>query len=140
MKDTELKRLRDRDLYKAFVAGLRDNTFGSTAEAADFARRQTAPQYYISARTASLLISRIESRISLIDLNSNSRRRIWHIYSLYTEYLSRHPGCTTPRELILEEIVESPAPEFFVSLDRAKHIILYERKEARRQQCLKSRQ
>lgn len=132
MKDTELKRLRDHDLYRTFMASLRDNTFGTTAEAADFARKQPAPQFYISARTASLLIGKIENRISLYELNSNSRRRIWQIHSLYREYLRQHPGCTTPRELILEEIVERPAPEYYVSLDRAKHIILYERKEARR--------
>ena len=136
MKDTELKRMRDHDLYRTFTASLRDNTFISTDEAADYARRQPAPQYYISARTASLLIRKIEKRISLLDLNSNSRRRIWHIYSVYREYLKQHPGCTTSRELILEEIVENQAPEFFVSLGRAKHIILYERKEARRKQTV----
>lgn len=129
--------MRDHDLYMTFVAGIRENTFGSTAEAVDYARRQSAPQYYISARTASLLIGRIENRMSLMDLNSNSRRRIWHIYSLYLEYLRDNPGCTLPRELILEEIVEGPAPEFFVSHGRAKHIVLYERREARKNQRLK---
>ncbi len=137
VKDTELKRLRDRDLYRAFTQSLRERSFSSTSEAVDCARLRPAPQYYISARTASLLIGRIENHMSLVDLNSNSRRRIWRIYNEYQNYLKEHPGCHMPREIILEEIVESPAPEFYVSHDRAKHIILHERKEARKRIGLK---
>ncbi|MBO4498764.1 MAG: hypothetical protein J5732_00730 [Bacteroidaceae bacterium] len=130
MKDTELKRQRDRDLYKVYVRSLSTGHFASIGEAADHARRQPAPQWYISARTASLLIGRIMTHQSLINLNSNSRQRIWYLYDAYRDYLKAHPGCTLSRELILEQLVEQPAPHFFVSAGRAKHIIIYERRAA----------
>lgn len=130
MKDTELKRQRDRDLYKVYVRSLSTGYFASIGEAADHARRQPAPQWYISARTASLLIGRIMAHQSLINLNSNSRQRIWYLYDAYRDYLKAHPGCTLSRELILEQLVEQPAPHFFVSAGRAKHIIIYERRAA----------
>ena len=130
MKDTELKRQRDRDLYKVYVRSLSARRFASIGEAADYARRQPAPQYYISARTASLLIGRLMAHQSLIGLNSNSRQRIWHLYDAYNAYLKAHPHCRLSRELVLEELVEHPAPQFFVSAGRAKHIIIYERRAA----------
>ena len=130
MKDTELKRQRDRDLYKVYVHSLSTGHFASIGQAADYARRQPAPQWYISGRTASLLIGRIMAHQSLINLNSNSRQRIWFLYDRYRDYLKAHPGCTLSRELILEQLVEQPAPHFFVSAGRAKHIIIYERRAA----------
>ena len=130
MKDTELKRQRDRDLYKVYVRSLSTRRFASIGEAADYARRQPAPQYYISARTASLLIGRLMAHQSLIGLNSNSRQRIWHLFDAYKRYLKAHPQCRLSREIILEELVEQPAPHFFVSPGRAKHIIIYERRAA----------
>ncbi len=131
MKDTELKKQRDRDLYAAYVEGLRQRTFASLGEASEYARKQTAPQYYISARTASLLIHKIQNKVSLIDVHESSRRRIWQLYDRYQEYLRENPDTKEAREIILEKLVETPAPEFFLSGSRAKHIIIEERRRRR---------
>lgn len=127
MKDTELKRKRDRDLFNKYRECLREQRFSSMAEAADYARKQTAPEYYISARTASLLVGRIEKGLSISNLNSNSRKRIKEIYAKYLEYKAHHPESRLSRETILEEIVEQPASEFFVSASRAYHIVMERR-------------
>lgn len=131
MKDTELKKQRDRDLYAAYVEGLRTRTFSSLGEAAEYARKQKAPQYYISARAASLLIGKIQGNISLIDVHENSRRRIWDLYEKFQEHCKNNPDSKESREIIFERLVETPAPEFFLTNSRAKHIIMEERRKRR---------
>lgn len=133
MKDTELKRKRDRDLYATYVRCLGERGFSSTDEAADYARMQQAPQFYISARSASLTIGRIMAHCSLIGMNATSRKRIWTLYDRYKAYLADHPGCTLSREVILEEIIDGTAPEYYISFDSARRIIINERRKARRQ-------
>jgi len=132
MKDTELKEMRDRDLYETYVKAIREKEFASMGDAAEYARLQPASQFYLSARTASLLIGRIESYISLIDLNDMSRKRIWELYDRYVSYRKENPFSGLTRERILEELVEQPAPEYYLSQGRAKHIIMYERRKVRK--------
>lgn len=127
MKDTELKNKRDKDLYDEYRECLRHHSFPSMAAAADYARKRMAPEYYISARAASLLIGRLEKGLSISNLNSNSRKRIKEIYGRYLDYRTQHPECKLSREAILEEIVEQPASEFFVSASRAYHIVMERR-------------
>lgn len=131
MKDTELKRARDRALFRAYKKGLANNSFSNMQEAAEYARKQESPEFFICARTASLLIGRIMSHNSLADLNSYSRRRVWELYARYVEYLQAHPDCTMTRERILEELVEEPAPEFYIGGVLAKKIIYRELNKAR---------
>jgi hypothetical protein len=132
MKDSELKRLRDADLYKAYLQGLETGAFRNMSQAADYVIRQPAPQFYISAREANLHIGKILSRVSLISLNSTSRRRVWQIYDRYMEYLDAHPGCNLSRERIIEHIVDEPAPEFYLSWTSARHILKREVNKRRR--------
>lgn len=126
MKDTELKRLRDRDLYEVYRRGLEEGRFVSMRDAADYVRQQPAPQYYISSREASLQIGRIEARISLIGLNALSRRRIWRLYDNYVAFLNDNPDTELTRERILEILVDEPAPEFYIGAEMARKILQQE--------------
>lgn len=131
MRDTEIKQLRDQDLYETYKRVLREGQFSSMREAADYARLQPASQFYISAREAASHIGKILSCKSLIDLNLQSRRKVWQLYEMYEQYLREHPDNTLSRERILELLVACPAPEFYLSVDRAKHIIVYEQRKVR---------
>ena len=133
MKDTELKQIRDRDLYDVFIKGLEEGRFESMRDAADFVRKQPAKQYYISSREASLHIGRIESRVSLIGLNPLSRRKIWQLYDNYIEYLQQHPDTELSRERILELLVEEPAPEFYLGAEMTRKILQQQRSKRRKE-------
>jgi len=131
MKDTELKKQRDRALYAVYVNGLEQGRFASMREAGRYACKQPAPRFFIEAEKASILVGRIMAKVSLIDLNSNSRRRVWQLYFRYRHYLSEHPGCKLSRERVLEEIVMEPAPEFYLEPQQARKILQREIKKVR---------
>lgn len=129
MRDVELKARRDRDLYRAYCQGLRKCKFATLRDAADYARKQPAPQFYISAREAMQHIGRINRGYSLEHLNPLARKRILFIYDLYMAYRREHPE-DTPREAI-EYVVEQPAPEFYIGAEMARKILLRERQKVR---------
>lgn len=131
MRDTELKRQRDNALYSVYVDGLEHGRFASMREAGRYASKHPAPRYFIEAEKASILVGRIMAKVSLIDLNSNSRRRVWHLYRRYQHFLSEHPGCKLSRERVLEEIVMEPAPEFYLEPQQARKILQREIKKVR---------
>ena len=131
MKDTELKRQRDRALYSVYVDGLEHGRFASMREAGRYASKHPAPRFFIEAEKASILVGRIMAKVSLINLNSNSRRLVWQLYYRYRQYLSEHPGCKLSRERVLEEIVMEPAPEFYLEPQRARKILQKEIKKVR---------
>ncbi len=123
MKDTELRKRRDADLYREYVKGLETGCFANMSEAAEYVIRQPAPQFYISSREVNLYIGRIQAGISLITLNSTSRRRVWQLYDNYLLYLQQHPDCNLSRERVLELLVEEPAPEYYVTWRSAREIL-----------------
>lgn len=132
MRDTELKRMRDSALYRVFVRGLEEGRFRTLREAAEYCRRQPAPEFFISAREASLHIGKIISGVSLINLNDWSRRKVWDLYGMYTTWLLEHPGTVLTRERILEELVCLPAPHFYLGVEMALKILKREGKKRRK--------
>lgn len=131
MKDSELKQIRDEDLYRVYVRTLKERDCASLMEAADAARLEAAERYYISANEAASHIGCIQSGKSLINLNSCSRRRIWQLWDNYRRWRDEHPESTLSRERVLEELVQEPAPEFYISASHARHMIIKERRKVR---------
>lgn len=133
MLDTELKYLRDRDLYEVYKDGLQEGRFPSMRDAAEYVCLQPAPRFYVTARTAGCYVGMIESGVSLIGLHSLSRRRAWEIYDRYVHYLAEHPDCreAESREAVLERIVEEGAPQFYVSAETARKILQSENRRIR---------
>ena len=111
----ELFQMRYEALYETYIDGLRQGCFDSLVGAAEYVARQPAPMFYITARSASLLIALIEQRVSLTMYRLNQRRKIWTIYHLYRQWRAEHPDSTLSRERVLELIVDEPAPSFFLT-------------------------
>lgn len=128
VKDTELKRKQDRALYLCYKRCRGEFVFASEREAIDYARQQPAPQYYISARTASLLIGKLSHGEDLGNLHPMSYMRIMALYERYCFYRSHNPKSNLSREVVLETLVEEEAPHFYLSLERARTIIFRERR------------
>lgn len=123
MKNTELKEMRDKALYEVYVKCLSNGSFSSQSELAEYASKQPAPQFFIESHTLSLIFGMIEARISLISLNSMSRKRAWTLYGMYQQWKKDNPGSTLSRERICEILVEEPAPEFYLNSETARKII-----------------
>ena len=128
MKDTELKREKARALYAAYRKGLSEGRFTSMRDAGEYLRLQPAPRFYIDSRQASIYVGWILNNTSLINLNSSQRRMIHRLYKDYKKYLSEHPDTPLSRERIMEELVEQPAPEYYMTADAVRKTL---RKEIR---------
>lgn len=131
MRDTELKKLRNLDLYKCYRKGLEEGRFRNVSHAAEYVMSCPAPRFYVSAREVNLCIGKILSGVSLISVNEQSRRRIWVLYDRLMEYLSAYPDSSRPREHIIEDLVDEPAPEFYLSWESARKILQKEIKKRR---------
>lgn len=136
MKNTDLKKARDKALYAAYKKGLGEGKFATMRDAAKYVCKQPAPRFYIEAEKASILIGRILANVSLINMNSCSRRMAWQLFRSYKAYLAEHPGTKLSRERIMEEIVSEPAPEFYLEPQRTRKI-LYKERDAVRQKWRK---
>lgn len=123
MRDTELKRKKAEALYSVYKKGLQQGRFASLYDAGRIISREPAPCFFISAKRASILVGRIDARISLIDLNDSQRKLVWRLWFNYKKYLAGNPGCGLSRERVLEILVEEPAPEFYISTDGARRIL-----------------
>ncbi len=123
MRDTELKRRKADALYAVYKKGLQEGRFASLYDAGRCVSQSPAPCFFISAKRASLLIGRINARISLINLNESQRRMAWRLWFNYRHYLDTHPGNTLSRERIMELLVDEPAPEFYISTDGARRLL-----------------
>lgn len=123
MRDTELKRKKAEALYSVYKKGLQEGRFASLYDAGRCIAREPAPCFFISAKQASLLLGRINARISLISLHASTRRMAWQLWFNYQNYLREHPDNTLSRERILEILVDEPAPEFYISTDGARKLI-----------------
>lgn len=115
-----------------FKKGLSEGSFATMRDAARYVCKQPAPRFYIEAEKASILIGRILQGVSLINLNSCSRRMAWQLYRNYKNYLATHPGCGLSRERIMEILVDEPAPEFYLEPQRTRKILYQERRKASR--------
>lgn len=127
-----MKRKKAEALYAVYRRGLDENRFDSMFGAGKWCARQPAPSFFISAKRASLLVGRILSNVSLIDLNASQRRMVWRLHDDYKKYLAEHPGTTLSRERIMEILVDRPAPEFYLSTDGARKMLAMEIKRRRR--------
>lgn len=133
MRDTELKRQKAAALYSVYKQGLQRGMFVSLCDASRIIIRKPAPCFFISAKRASLLIGRINSKVSLINLNSSQRRMAWQLWYNYWDYLEKHPGCTLSRERVLEILVDEPAPEFYISAEGARKVLQEQIQNTRRE-------
>lgn len=131
MNDISLKQKRDAAVYATYKRGLEAGLFNSVRDAAEWVRKQPAPEFYVSAKKASLRIGYIISKTSLMHLNSSVRRMTWELYRRYKDYLHEHPGCPLSREAVLETLVSEPAPEFYLTAEMVRKIIKAENDKVR---------
>lgn len=130
MKDTELREMRDRALYAAYLKGIREGTVSTLNEAADYARNQPAPRFFISPWNLAKYFVQVEKHRPMNRVNSSTRHKIRELYSRYQAYLRDHPDNTYSRTRICEILVDEPAPRFYMGQELAKKIIVKERKAA----------
>ena len=126
MRDNGLTRAKRRDLYAVYKRGLEEGRFTSIRSASEWISRQPAPCFYISPEAAYKYIGWVRARRSLMNFNASQRRMIRRLYSDYNKYLSDHPDTKRSCIDIMDELVQRPAPEFYMSPGSIKVVLLEE--------------
>ena len=126
-RDNSLREQRDRELYETYVKGLRTITFENTEQAIEWARNQSAPRFFISPKALVNYIGAIRKGTTPSNMYSWNKKKIEVLYQMYLDYMRDNPDCTLSTELICEELVEQPAPCFFIGKECALKSIRRER-------------
>lgn len=132
MKDTTLIKKKRRDLYALYRKGLEEGRFSSMRDAGNYLATIPAPCFYTSPEAASLLVGRLLDGRSLSDLNSSKRRLVRRLHEEYKKYLSDHPGTKLSRVRIMNELVDRPAPEFYMTPDAIRRALRIEIQDTKR--------
>ena len=131
MKDQSLKRRKRQDLYSLYLKGLEEGRFLSMRDAAEWLCRQPAPRYYIDPKKASDYVGMILGRRSLVHLNSSQRRMARKLCQEYLDWRKQYPDVKRSRLLVLDEIVDRPAPEFYMTADAVRKMLREEINEVK---------
>lgn len=118
---------RNRDLFEAFKRIIDDTPFPIRLK--DVLPRtvcQPAKKFYISSRNAMEMVVRLRNG-EIIDMTPERSRLFRNIMDLVAEQELKKPG--TPLRNIIEEVIDMPAPEFYLKPSSAKIILHYERKK-----------
>ena len=119
-----------RALYDSYVAILSSGECRTQSEAVDKARWSTAPSYFTSARNCNYILSRIYAGEPTGLKDRDKIRKFEALHAEAERYRETHaewPGLDN----VCSEIVEMPAPEYFICHNTAKQMILFERKKRR---------
>jgi hypothetical protein len=132
LRDNGLTRKKAEALYSVYKRGLKEGRFDSMFGAASWCARQPAPCFFISSKSASLLVGKMIAGSTLSECHESQRRMVRQLYADYLRFLEENPGTSLSRERIMELLVDRPAPEFYISTDGARKMLRGEMKRRRR--------
>lgn len=132
MKPSDLKRKKALALYDVYRRGLEEGRFSSMRNAGEWVASQPAPSFFIPAEKASLYMGMLQNGVPLPALSPTQRKLIGDLYERFTAWLASHPGSGMSRERIMEEIVESPAPEFYMTGEAVRKVLRQVIRDVRR--------
>lgn len=126
---TYLDDLRN-DYVNIFKKTLLENSGLKTRELHEMAINSQAPQWYCTTETAIRALACIEKAENGQDVFGNPYKREKY-YELHRRVLSAEQNSSLPRAEIVEEIIQGPAPSFYISYRTARWFILINRKQLR---------
>lgn len=117
-------------LYKSYMEVYRSGECATQFDAIDKARKSPAPHFFTSARNCAYVVNKLRRGEPTGLRNPDKIRKFDELRRRVDAYLEEHPEdldkCGLPG--ICEEIVNQPAPEFYICHNTAKQIILRQRK------------
>lgn len=115
-------------LYEAYVKTLESGECATQYEAIERARKSPAPSYFTSEKHCAYIIKKMQCGQPTMLRNADKIRKFNAIYAEVEKYRAEHdewPGLFS----VCREIVERPAPEFYICYNTAKQMIKEEREK-----------
>lgn len=117
---------RAADLLQAYFAYIESCVFVRMPEVFESVVNSPARRFYISAPRAAVVVAAMDKGDTLSSMRPNKREMFVEIYRRYMALRVNAPSA--PVAHLVRQIVEQPAPKFYLSASSAKIIILKARK------------
>ena len=123
MRDMNLRKSRDLELFFAYQRALKEHDFSDQREAVDYVRKHEAPRWFVSKEFCAAVISSWQRGSDFYKMRNNKRRKFRALYDLYQKLKNEFPYCALNHLDLCAAIVEMPAPEWFIDHQLASRII-----------------
>lgn len=110
--------MKGQDLVNALHKAMSENPDKKIGELFEIARKMPAPRFYITSENAMRFVSRLDRGLELPFKNDNKKRMYQELYNRLKKKRGDKKGCYT----LLEEIITSPAPEFYMDVETFKQV------------------
>ncbi len=120
-----VRELRKQDVIESFFESLKEvrktRPFATQNEVIEHAARRSAPRFYVTFENARRFISLLSRKKKLPLINGN---KLDMYKEIYKRYLQRVKDCSKRyKYLILEKIIEEPAPSFYLDEETFRGIV-----------------
>ena len=116
-----LRQQRDYALFCAYQKALEENDFSNQWEAVEYVRTHAAPKWFVSKEFCAAVISCRLRGTDHYKMGKSKKRKFDALFDLYQQKKREHPYCC--HLALCEEIVEMPAPEWYIEHQIAGRII-----------------
>lgn len=123
MRDTMLRKHRDKALFAAYQKALRENEFSDQRQAVDYVRKSEAPRWFVSKEHCAAVIGSWLHGKEFYKMRPNKRRKFMALFDIYKLKKAEFPYSALTHLDLCAAIVDMPAPEWFLDHQMASRII-----------------
>ena len=116
------------DVVNALFKAMSGNTGKKIFELFEIARKMPAPRFYVTFDNARRFVSMLDRGLDLPLKNENKKRMYQELHSRLKNKRGDKKGCYT----LLEEIITSPAPEFYMDAETFKQVFYHTIRKSKR--------
>ena len=120
-----VREARKQDVVKSFFDSIKEvrkiKPYATQEEIIRHAAKSEAPRFYVTFENARRFISLMSRKKKLPLINSN---KLAMYKEIYRRYMQRAKDCTKRyKYIVLEQIIEEPAPSFYIDEDTFRGIV-----------------
>lgn len=105
--------MKGKDVVNALYKAMSENLDKKISDLFEIACKMPAPRFYVTFDQARRFVSMLDRGLDLPLKNENKKRMYQELYSRLKKKRGDKKGCYT----FLEEIITSPAPEFYMDAE-----------------------
>lgn len=121
-----------RDLYKSYLEIYESGECETQFEVIDRARKSPAPQFYTTSKNCCYILKLMEEGRDTGLRNADKIRKFVELKRLADEWKNTHDDYPGLRN-VCREIVNMPAPEYYICYNTAKQMIREERRKRQKE-------
>lgn len=123
--ENSVRKMRKQDVINSFYKSLKEirkeKPYATQNDVIEHAMKGEAPRFYVTFENARRFVSMLMRKKKLPVINEN---KLAMYKEIYNRYIQRVKDCTKRyKYLILEKIIEEPAPSFYINEETFRSIV-----------------